>query len=94
MDKILNKLYYDDKLGVAGKANFIKKVRALHTEFKVKDITEWLNNQSVTQVNTTITKKYDYKITAKPGIISSGYIMVEAGNYFNTGIIICRYIES
>jgi len=28
MDKILNKLYYDDKLGVAGKANFIKKVRA------------------------------------------------------------------
>ena len=66
MDKILNKLYYDDKLGVAGKANFIKKVRALHTEFKVKDITEWLNNQSVTQVNTTITKKYDYKITANP----------------------------
>jgi hypothetical protein len=66
MDKILNKLYYDDKLGVAGKANFIKKVRALHTEFKVKDITEWLNNQSVSQVNTTITKKYDYKITANP----------------------------
>jgi hypothetical protein len=30
MDKILNKLYYDDKLGVAGKANFIKKVRVLH----------------------------------------------------------------
>jgi hypothetical protein len=66
MDKILNKLYYDDKLGVAGKANFIKKVRALHPEFKVKDITEWLNNQSVSQVNTTITKKYDYKITANP----------------------------
>ena len=66
MDKILNKLYYDDKLGVAGKANFIKKVRALHPEFKVKDLNEWLNNQSVTQVNTTITKKYDYKITANP----------------------------
>ena len=66
MDKILNKLYYDDKLGVAGKANFIKKVRALHTEFKVKDINEWLNNQSVSQINTTITKKYDYKITANP----------------------------
>ena len=66
MDKILNELYYDDKLGVAGKANFIKKVRALHTEFKVKDITEWLNNQSVSQINTTITKKYDYKITANP----------------------------
>ena len=66
MDKILNKLYYDDKLGVAGKANFIKKIRALHPEFKVKDITEWLNNQSVSQVNTTITKKYDYKITGEP----------------------------
>ena len=66
MDKILNKLYYDDKLGVAGKANFIKKVRALHPEFKVKDINEWLNNQSVSQINTTITKKYDYKITANP----------------------------
>jgi hypothetical protein len=66
MDKILNKLYYDDKLGVAGKANFIKKVRALHPEFKVKDINEWLNNQTVSQVNTTITKKYNYKITANP----------------------------
>jgi len=66
MDKILNKLYYDDKLGVAGKANFIKKVRVLHPEFKVKDINEWLNNQSVSQINTTITKKYDYKITANP----------------------------
>ena len=58
MDKILNKLYYDDKLGVAGKANFIKKVRVLHPEFKVKDINEWLNNQSVSQINTTINKKY------------------------------------
>jgi hypothetical protein len=66
MDKILNKLYYDDKLGVAGKANFIKKVRVLHPEFKVKDINEWLNNQSVSQINTTITKKYDYKITGNP----------------------------
>ena len=39
MDKILNKLYYDDKLGIGGKANFIKKVRAIHPEFKVKNIT-------------------------------------------------------
>jgi len=64
MEKILNKLYYDDKLGIAGKANFIKKVRSLHPDFKVKDITEWLNNQSINQVNTTITKQYNYKITA------------------------------
>ncbi len=56
MDKILNKLYYDDKLGVASKANFIKKIRALHRAFKVNGVSEWLNNQSVSQVNTTITK--------------------------------------
>ena len=66
IDKLLNKLYYDDKLGVNGKANFIKKVRALHKDIKVKDINEWLNNQAVSQVNTTITKKYNYKITANP----------------------------
>ena len=43
MDKILNILYYDDKLGIGGKRNFIKKVRATHPELKVKDITEWLH---------------------------------------------------
>ena len=35
MDKILNKLYYDDKLGISGKSNFIKKARILHPDFKV-----------------------------------------------------------
>ena len=64
MEKILNKLYYDDKLGIAGKANFLKKVRALHPDFKVKDINEWLKNQTINQINTTITKQYNYKITA------------------------------
>ena len=66
MEKILNKLYYDDKLGIGGKANFIKKVRSTHPDFKVKDITEWLNNQSINQVNSSITKQYNYKITANP----------------------------
>ena len=66
MDKILNKLYYDDKLGMAGKNNFIKKVSELHPDFKIKNITEWLNNQSINQVNRTITKQYNYKITANP----------------------------
>ena len=66
MDKILNKLYYDDKLGVAGKANFIKKVRALYPDFKLKDINEWLNNQAITQVNASVTKEYNYKITGDP----------------------------
>ena len=54
IDKLLNKLYYDDKLGVSAKANFIKKVRALHKDIKVKDINEWLNNQTVNQVNATL----------------------------------------
>ena len=64
MDKILNNLYYDDKLGISGKLNFIKKVRILHPDFKVKDITEWLNTQSINQINATVTKQYNYKITA------------------------------
>ena len=60
MEKILNKLYYDDKLGI------VKKVRTLYPDFKVKDINEWLNNQAVTQINTSVTKKYNYKITGDP----------------------------
>ncbi len=56
MDKIWNKSYYEDKLRVAGKANVIEKIRVLHPEFKVKDFSKWLNNQTVSQVNTTITK--------------------------------------
>ena len=60
MDKILNKLYYDDKLGISGKSNFIKKARILHPDFKVKYITEWLNNQTINRINTTITKQYNY----------------------------------
>ena len=62
MESILN----NDKLGISRKLNFIKKVRILHPDFKVKDITEWLNNQTINQINTTITKQYNYKITSKP----------------------------
>ena len=66
IDKLLNKLFYDNKLGIAGKANFIKKVRALHKDIKVKEINGWLQNQSVNQVNATVTKQYNYKITGEP----------------------------
>ena len=66
MEKILNKLFFDDKLGIAGKSSFIKKVRALHPDFKVKDINDWLNNQAVTQINTSVTKQFNYKITGDP----------------------------
>ena len=37
-DKLLNKLFYDNKLGIAGKANFIKKVRALHKDIKLRKL--------------------------------------------------------
>ena len=40
MDNISNELCNDDKLEVAGTANIIKKIRALHPDFEVKDIYE------------------------------------------------------
>jgi len=66
MDKILDNLFYNEKLGIGGKTSFIKKVREKHPEMKVKDIQEYLKNQEVNQINTTLTKKYEYKITAPP----------------------------
>ena len=66
MDKILDNLFYNEKLGIGGKTSFIKKVREKHPEIKVKEIQEYLKNQEVNQINTTITKKYEYKITAPP----------------------------
>ena len=66
MDKILDNLFYTEKLGVGNKTTFIKKVRAKHPEFKVKDIQDYLKNQEVNQVNTTVNKSYEYKITAPP----------------------------
>ena len=65
-DKLLNKLFYDNKLGIAGKANFIKKVRALHQDIKVKDINEWLNNQTVNQVNATEQQQHQPKKKLPP----------------------------
>jgi hypothetical protein len=35
-----------------------------HPEIKVKDIQEYLKNQEVSQINTTVNKIYQYKITA------------------------------
>ena len=66
MDKILDNLFYTENLGVGNKATFIKKVREKHPEFKVKDIQDYLKNQEINQVNTTVNKSYEYKITAPP----------------------------
>ncbi len=47
-------------------ATFIKNVRERHPKIKVKDIQEYLKNQEVSQINTTVNKTYQYKITAPP----------------------------
>jgi FAD synthase len=66
MNTILDNLFYKEKLGIGNKTTFIKNVRERHPEIKVKDIQEYLKNQEVSQINTTVNKTYQYKITAPP----------------------------
>jgi hypothetical protein len=66
MNNILDNLFYKEKLGVGNKTTFIKQVRERHPELKVKDIKEYLENQEVSQINTSVNKTYEYKITAPP----------------------------
>ena len=66
MNNILDKIFYKEKLGIGNKTTFIKNVRERHPEIKVKDINEYLKNQEVNQINTTVNKTYHYKITAPP----------------------------
>ena len=66
MNNILDNLFYKEKLGIGNKTTFIKNVRERHPEIKVKDIQEYLKNQEVSQINTTVNKTYQYKITAPP----------------------------
>jgi hypothetical protein len=66
MNNILDNLFYEAKLGIGNKTTFIKNVREIHPEMKVKDIQEYLKNQEVSQINTTVKTKYQYKITAPP----------------------------
>jgi len=63
---ILNNLFYNEKLGVASQATFIKEVKKRHPEIKIKDIQEFLKNQEINQITTDIKKSYQYKITAPP----------------------------
>ncbi len=37
-----------------------------HPDIKVKDTQEYLKNQEVSQINTSVNKTYQYKITAPP----------------------------
>ena len=66
MNNILDNLFYKEKLGIGNKATFIKNVKERHPDIKVKDIQEYLKNQEVNQINTTVNKTYEYKITAPP----------------------------
>ncbi len=66
MNNILDNLFYKEKLGIGNKATFIKNVRERHPEIKTKEIQEYLKNQEVNQINTTVNKTYEYKITEPP----------------------------
>ena len=46
MDKILDNLFYNEKLGIGNKTTFIKKVQEKHPEFKTKDIKDYLNKST------------------------------------------------
>ncbi len=56
MNDILDNLFYKEKLATGNKATFIKNVRERHTGIKVKDIQEYIKNQEVSQINTTVNK--------------------------------------
>ena len=56
MNKNLDNLFYTEKLGIGNKTTFIKNVRERHPDIKVKDIQEYLKNQEVNQINTTVNK--------------------------------------
>ena len=66
MNNIFDNLFYKEKLGIGNKATFIKNVRERHPEIKIKEIQEYLKNQEVNQINTSVNKTYQYKITAPP----------------------------
>ena len=63
MKNILDNLFYKEKLGIGNKTTFIKNVRERHPDIKLKDIQEYLKNQEVNQINTSVNKTCQYKIT-------------------------------
>jgi hypothetical protein len=71
MNNILDNPFYKERLGIGNKTTFIKLVRERHPDIKVKDIKEYLKNQEVNQINTTVNETYGCKITAPPKNISN-----------------------
>ena len=47
---ILNKLFYEEKLGAGKKADFIKKVKEKYPKITIND-QEFMNNQEMNQIN-------------------------------------------
>ncbi len=45
-------------------STFIINVKERHPDIKLKDIQEYWKNQEVSQINATVNKTYQYKITA------------------------------
>ena len=87
LNNLLDELFYKEKLGVGNKTTFIKNVRDKHPNIKVKEIQEYLKNQEVSQINTTVNKKYEYKITAPFTYVSDRYFLVEERRITTTHII-------
>ena len=92
MNDILDNLFYKEKLGIGNKTTFIKKVRDRHPEIKVKDIQDYIKNQEVSQINTTLNKTYQYKITAPPRTFQIDIFWWKRGDTL-TNIITCRCIK-
>ncbi len=66
MNDILDNLFYNEKLGIGKKTSFIKKSQRQKPEIKVKDIQDYRKNQEVSQINSSINKKYQYKMKTPP----------------------------
>jgi hypothetical protein len=66
MENISDNLFYKEKLGIGNKTTFIKIDRERHPDIKLKDLQEYLKTQEVSQINATVNKTYQYKITAPP----------------------------
>jgi len=71
MNTILDNLFYKEKLGISNKTTFIKNVRERHPDIKVKDINEYLKNQEVNQINTTVNKNISIQDNSTPPYVSN-----------------------
>ncbi len=84
----LDELFYKEKLGVGNKTTFIENVWEKHPNIKIKDIQEYLKNQEVSQINTTVNKKYEYKMTALPRTFQLDIVWWKKENHYYTLLLV------